>query len=60
MSKGNKIVVLLILVIASSQAFVYFKKVERPEIATFFSFVMCGCLIAMIVVALSRGGRPGR
>jgi hypothetical protein len=55
MSKGTKIVILVVLLIVSSSLFTLMQKTEYREVTAFFAVMTVGLLIAIAVVALSRG-----
>ena len=54
MSRGKKILILVLLMIGSSQAFVFSQKAGSPGVTNFFAFATVGLLIAIFIVALSR------
>ena len=60
LSKGKKILILVLLMIGSSWAFSFSRKAEYPGATNFFAFMTFGLLIAIIFVALSRSEPPGR
>jgi hypothetical protein len=53
-SKGKKIVILVVLMILSSNAFALFNANGPPEGALFCSILTVGFLVSIFVVALSR------
>ncbi len=54
MSKGVKILILVVLWLASSSLFAMARNGGHAQAAAFFAFVSVGLLIAIPVVALSR------
>ena len=60
MSKGGKILILVVLMFVCSTAFGVAEKAGRREVAAFFAFFAAGLLIAILGVALSRGSRSRR
>ena len=60
MSKGMKIVILVVLMVVSSSLFTMTQKAGYREATAFFAFMTVGLLIAIPVVALSRGGSRRR
>ena len=55
MSKGVKIVILVVLMFVSSSLFTMAGKAGYAPVEAFFAFMTVGLLIAIFVVALSRG-----
>jgi hypothetical protein len=54
MSKGMKILVLVLLLIVSSSLFGMMQKAGYAQATAFFAFMTVGLLVAIPVVALSR------
>ena len=54
MSKGKKVLILILLVVVTSSAFSMAQRARHAELSAFFAFSMLGLLIAIPVVALSR------
>jgi ABC-type sugar transport system permease subunit len=54
MSKGTKILILVLLIIVSSSVFTMTQKAGYAQATAFFAFAIVGLLIAILVVALSR------
>ena len=55
MSKGMKILVLVLLLFLSTSAFGFFEKNGPAQATLFFSITTVGLLVAVIYVALARG-----
>ena len=49
-----KILILVVLMIGSSQAFAFSRERDNPGVTNFFAFTTVGLLIAIFAVALSR------
>ena len=54
MSKGKKILVLVLLLIVSTNIFTFAQKVGSPLLALFFSVATLGLLVTIVIVALGR------
>jgi len=54
MSKGKKVLILILRVVLTSSAFSMAQRAGHAELIAFFAFSMLGLLIAIPVVALSR------
>lgn len=60
MSKGNKVLILVLLLFATSSAFAAAQRAGHPQLTAFLAFFMLGLLIAIPAVALSRRGSRRR
>ena len=60
MSKGRKLLILVVLVFACSWAFGVARQAGLPQVGGFFAFMMLGLTIAIFVIGLSRDSSHGR